>query len=80
MTSVRSKRIRFAGLAAALVLVGVELLSFIGIGVILAVAKGFPAFGKLLLFLVLNPIGIAGIVGIVIWISVRRRRGRNPPT
>ena len=53
----------------------------VGIGVIFAVAKGFPAFGKVLLFLLLNPIGIALIVGTVIWISVRRRgRPRNPST
>jgi len=52
-----------------------------GIGVIFAVAKGFPAFGKVLLFLLLNPLGIAAIVGIVIWISVRRRRRSGaPPT
>ena len=51
-----------------------------GIGIILAVARGFPMFGKVLLFLILNPIGIAAIIGIVIWIAVRRRRIKDTPT
>lgn len=51
-----------------------------GIGIILAVARGFPMFGKVLLFLILNPIGIAAIIGIAIWIAVRRRRTEDTPT
>lgn len=51
----------------------------VGIGVIMAIAKGFPAFGKILLFLFLNPIGIAAILGVVIWYTLRRRRRADPP-
>ncbi len=51
-----------------------------GIGIILAVAKGFPMLGKVLLFLILNPIGIVTLVGIAIWIAVRRRRSEETPT
>ncbi len=47
---------------------------FLGIAIILAVAKGFPAFGRVLFFLMLNPIGITCIVGLAIWIAVRRNR------
>ncbi len=46
----------------------------VGIGVILAIAKGFPGFGRMLAFVLLNPIGLLGIGGIVIWIIVLRNR------
>ena len=46
-----------------------------GIGIILAVARGFPMLGKVLLFIILNPIGIAALVGIItataMWLSPR---------
>ena len=45
-----------------------------GIGVIFAIAKGFPAFGRMLAFLLFNPIGLLGVVGLVIWIIVLRNR------
>mgnify|MGYP004284910855 CR=1 FL=1 len=52
-----------------------EIFTFIaGIGVLFAVAKGFPAFGRVLMFLLLNPIGIAAVVGMIFWITLRRRR------
>ena len=51
----------------------------IGIGIILAIARGFPVFGKVLLSLFLNPLGILAIASIIIWIAVRRHRSGNPP-
>ncbi len=51
----------------------------IGIGIILAVAKGFPMFGKVLLSWFLNPLGIFAVVSTIIWIAVRRHRSGNPP-
>lgn len=46
----------------------------VGIGVIFGIAKGFPAFGRALAFVLFNPIGLICVVGIVIWIVVLRNR------
>ncbi len=45
-----------------------------GIGVILALAKGFPGFGRILFFLVANPLGLLLTIGLIAWIALRRRR------
>ena len=46
----------------------------IGVMVIFAIAKGFPGFGKFLAFILLNPIGLLGVVGLSIWVIVIRNR------
>jgi len=46
----------------------------LGLGVLLAIAKGFPGFGRLLAFVLLNPIGLLGVGGLLIWIIVLRNR------
>ncbi|MCA8956337.1 MAG: hypothetical protein KDC87_09695 [Planctomycetes bacterium] len=48
-----------------------------GIGVILAVARGFPALGRGLLFLLTNPVGLLCVGGLTAWVAVRRHRARN---
>jgi hypothetical protein len=45
-----------------------------GVLVIFAIAKGFPAFGKVLAFLLFNPIGLISIAGLIIWMIVLRNR------
>ena len=45
-----------------------------GIGVIFAISKGFPAFGKAIAFVLFNPIGLVCVIGTVIWIIVLRNR------
>ena len=45
-----------------------------GIGVIFAISKGFPAFGRAIAFVLFNPIGLVCVIGLVIWIIVLRNR------
>ncbi len=47
---------------------------FIGIGVIFAIAKGFPQFGQILRAVLLNPIGLIGLAGFVFVLIVLRKR------
>jgi hypothetical protein len=44
------------------------------IGVLFAISKGFPAFGRVVGFLLLNPIGLLAVAGLVVWIIVLRNR------
>ena len=52
-----------------------EILTLIGgIAIILALAKGFPAFGHVLRGLFLNPLGLALLAGVAIFVVLRRGR------
>lgn len=45
---------------------------------LMAIARGFPQFGKVLGFLLLNPIGlICGIALVGCLVAIRRRRGQR---
>ena len=46
----------------------------LGIAIILGIAKGFPAFGRVLLFLIINPVGLTLTVGLILWIAWRRKQ------
>ena len=45
-----------------------------GIGVIFALGKGFPGFGRVLAFFLVNPYGLLCLVGLFVWIVVIRKR------
>lgn len=44
------------------------------IGVLFAISKGFPAFGRVLAAIVFNPIGLLALAGVTIWVIVLRNR------
>ena len=52
----------------------------VGIGILFALAKGFPGFGRVLFFFIANPFGLVLTIGlIVLVVFVRRRKPQSPP-
>ena len=50
------------------------------IAALFAIGRGFPQFGNVLKFLVLNPIGLLCTAGLVVWIVLMRKRAAERKT
>ena len=46
----------------------------IGLGVVFALAKGFPQFGQVLRVLIFNPIGLICVAGLILAMVFLRKR------